>query len=121
MLDARTPISALRREVERFRDKRDWLKFHNPKDLSIALAIETSELEEIFLWKNKEDVQRLLKDKSQLGRVTEEMADIGIYLLSLSSVLNVDISDAIGKKLAQNARKYPITRSKGSSKKYNEL
>jgi len=120
-LDSRTSISILRHEVERFRDKRDWLRFHNPKDLSIAIAIESSELEEIFLWKDKDDVNRLLGDRDQLERVKEEMADIGIYLLSLSSVLNVDLSDAVRKKLSQNARKYPISKSKGSSKKYNEV
>jgi dCTP diphosphatase len=120
-MDKNTTVSALRQEVERFRDERDWLKFHNPKDLSIALSIESSELEEMFLWKNEDEVKRLLKDNNQQERVEEEMADIGIYLLSLSSVLNMDLSDAIGRKLALNSRKYPITKSKGSSRKYDEL
>jgi NTP pyrophosphatase (non-canonical NTP hydrolase) len=120
-MDDTTTVSVLRREVEKFRDQRKWLKFHNPKDLSIAISIESSELEEIFLWKDNKDVERLLKDGNQLKRVKEEMADIGIYLLSLSSVLGIDLSDAVVSKLAQNVLKYPIEKSKGSSKKYDEL
>ena len=120
-LDSDSKVSVLKRKVEKFRNERDWQKFHNAKDLSIALSIEASELEEIFLWKSGEEVSRLLLDKHQLERVREEVADIGIYLLSLSSALNIDLSDAIMKKLAQNALKYPIEKSKGSSKKYTEL
>ena len=120
-MDSNTTVSALRQRVERFRDERDWRKFHNPKDLSIALTIESSELEEAFLWKDKAEVELLSRDRTQLERVAEEMADIAIYLLSLSSVLKVDLSEAIGRKLVQNERKYPVDKSKGSSKKYNEL
>jgi NTP pyrophosphatase (non-canonical NTP hydrolase) len=120
-LDSDSTVSVLKRKVEKFRNERDWQKFHNAKDLSIALSIESSELEEIFLWKSVEEISQLLLDKGQLEKVKEEVADIGIYLLSLSSVLNIDLSDAITKKLAQNALKYPIEKSKGSSKKYIEL
>lgn len=120
-MDNNTTIAFLRQEVEKFRDERDWLKFHNPKDLSMALSIESSELEEIFLWKDKEELKRTLEDAHQLERVKHEMADIAIYLLSLSSVLQIDLSDAVVNKLVQNATKYPVDKSKGSSKKYNEL
>jgi dCTP diphosphatase len=120
-VDSNTTVSALRQRVERFRDERDWGRFHNPKDLSIALTIESSELEEIFLWKDKAEIELLSRDNIQLEKVEEEMADIAIYLLSLSSVLKVDLSDAIDKKIIQNERKYPVDKSKGSSKKYDEL
>ena len=121
MLDAKTTVSTLKREVSRFRDDRDWLRFHNPKDLSIALSIESSELQELFLWKEPEHVRKMLEDEEQLGRIKEEMADVGIYLLSLADVLGLDLSDAVTEKLAQNAKKYPIAKSKGSNKKYDEL
>ena len=104
-----------------FRVVRDWLKFHNPKDLSIALSIETSELEELFLWKENVSASRIKKDRRQFSRVKEEIADIFIYLLSLSNVLGLDVSTAVTEKLEQNARKYPVSKSKGSNKKYNEL
>ena len=120
-LDNKATISNLKEEVAKFRDERDWLKFHNPKDLSIALSIESSELEELFLWKENMSANGIKKDRRQFARVKEEIADIFIYLLSLSNVLELDMSDAVAGKLKQNAKKYPVSKSKGSNKKYNEL
>jgi NTP pyrophosphatase (non-canonical NTP hydrolase) len=120
-LDRNTSVSVLKEKVARFRDERDWLKFHNPKDLSIALSIESAELEELFLWKDKVSAKRVRRDQKQLQRIKEEMADVFIYLLSLSNVLGIDVSEAVDEKLEQNAGKYPVTKSKGSNKKYDEL
>jgi NTP pyrophosphatase (non-canonical NTP hydrolase) len=120
-MDTNTTLASLKHKVESFRDERDWLKFHNPKDLSMALSIEASELEELFLWKGKGEVDLLPNDEHQLEKVKEEMADMCIYLLSLSSVLKIDLSDSIVEKLAKNAAKYPVDKSKGSSRKYDEL
>ena len=120
-MDSDTTLESLKKRVESFRDERDWLKFHNPKDLSMALSIEASELEEVFLWKGKDELDGLAMDKNQREKVREEMADMCIYLLSLSSILRIDLSDSTIEKLAKNAVKYPVDKSKGSSKKYNEL
>ena len=120
-MDNKTTFESVRHRVEEFRDERDWSRFHNPKDLAMALSIEASELEELFLWKNRDELDEFTADRRNLERVREEVADICIYLLSLSSVLKIDLSDSIIAKLAKNAGKYPISRSKGSSKKYNEL
>ena len=120
-MDDKASIASLKEEVGKFRDERDWLRFHNPKDLSIALSIESSELEELFLWKKGMSASRVRKDAKQFQRVKEEIADIFIYLLSLSNVLGLDMSEAVVEKLEQNGRKYPVTKSKGSNKKYNEL
>ena len=120
-MDNKASISSLKEAVARFRDERDWLEFHNPKDLSIALSIESSELEELFLWKENMSASRIRRDRRQFSRVKEEVADIFIYLLSLSNVLGLDMSDAVAEKLKQNARKYPVSKSKGSNKKYDEL
>ena len=120
-MDNKATISSLKEAVAKFRDERDWLKFHNPKDLSIALSIESSELEELFLWKENMSASSIKKASGQFTRVKEEIADIFIYLLSLSNVLELDMSEAVTEKLEQNAKKYPVTKSKGSNKKYNEL
>jgi NTP pyrophosphatase (non-canonical NTP hydrolase) len=120
-LDSKATISSLKEAVAKFRDERDWLKFHNPKDLGIALSIESSELEELFLWKEDVSAGSIKKDRRQFSRVKEEIADIFIYLLSLSNVLGLDMSEAVDEKLEQNAKKYPISKSKGSNKKYDEL
>jgi dCTP diphosphatase len=120
-LDERTSISTLKRRVAKFRDERDWLKFHNPKDLSIALSIEASELEEVFLWKEKQTSASVRRNTQQMVRARDEVADIAIYLLSLSDVLGIDLSEAIVAKLTTNASRYPIAKSKGNAKKYSEL
>ena len=87
----------------------------------MALSIESAELEELFLWNDDKSVGRMLQNRTKLQQVKDEVADIEIYLLSLSSVLHMDLSDAVYDKLTQNARKYPVEKSKGSSRKYNEL
>ena len=120
-MDSKATILRLKEAVAKFRDDRDWLKFHNPKDLSIALSIESSELEELFLWKDDMSARRVKKDGRQFSRIREEVADIFIYLLSLSNVLGLDMSEAVTEKLEQNTRKYPVRKSKGSNKKYDEL
>jgi NTP pyrophosphatase (non-canonical NTP hydrolase) len=120
-MDDGTTITSLKQKVTKFRDERDWLQFHNAKDLSIALSIESAELQELFLWKDADSVKKMSHDAKHLARIREEMADVCIYLLSLSNVLDVDLSEAVTQKLRHNARKYPISKSKGSSKKYNEL
>ncbi len=107
--------------MARFRDKRDWLQFHNPKDLSIALAIETAELQELFLWKEKQTANAVRRDRNLVRRISQEMADVSIYLLSLSDVLEIDLDTAIRAKLKENALKYPVTKSKGNAKKYTEI
>ena len=117
-MDRNTSVSVLKEKVAKFRDERDWLKFHNPKDLSIALSIEAAELEELFLWKDDVSADKIRKSQKQLQRVKEEMADIFIYLLSLSNVLGLDVSKTVNEKLEQNAMKYPISKTKGSNKKY---
>lgn len=101
-----------------FAEERDWEQFHSPKNLSMALAVEVSELLEQFQWLTEEQSSAL--DKKQLERVEEEIADIFIYLLRLCDVLKLNLIDATNKKLNENAKKYPVDKVKGSSKKYNE-
>lgn len=96
-----------------FRDERDWEQFHNSKDLALALSIEASELLELFLWKENEDF-----DKEKLE---EELADVLSYGLLLAQKHNLDVVNIINKKILKNSKKYPISKAKGTSKKYNEL
>lgn len=100
-------------QIVKFRDNRDWGKFHNAKDLAIALNIESAELLELFLWKNSEDA-----DKS---KVKEELADILIYAYLLVDKCQLNVAEIIEEKLLRNAEKYPVVKSKGNSKKYTEL
>jgi NTP pyrophosphatase (non-canonical NTP hydrolase) len=113
-------IDMLISEILKFRDERDWKKFHNPKDLAISLNIEAGELLECFQWKNIDEVDLMLNG-SEKYKVEDEIADIFVYLLLLCNEINVDIIKVTLNKLKKNSEKYPIEKSKGNSKKYNQL
>jgi len=108
-------------EIVQFRDERDWKQFHTPKDLAAAIAIESSELQERFLWKSEAQIAADLADSAKRQKVVDELADILIFALSLADRLDVDVEQAVRQKLAENALKYPVARSKGTAAKYTEL
>ena len=96
-----------------FRNERDWKQFHNSKDLALAISIEASELLELFLWKDNEGF-----DKEKLE---DELADIFSFGLLLAEKHDLNISEIINKKIIKNSKKYPVSKAKGTAKKYNEL
>lgn len=106
-------------KIRAFRDERDWAQFHNHKDLATALAIEASELQEIFLWKTGSEIESTAKAKRT--EIQDELADIAVYLLELADNLEIDLETAILAKLAKNAAKYPVEKARGSNVKYTEL
>jgi len=106
-------INELTQKLISFRDDRDWEQFHNPKDLAIALSIEASELLEAFLWKSPEEANQ--------EKIKEELADVLAYALLLAHSCNLDVSEIVEEKIEKNNLKYPVDKSKGSSKKYNEI
>jgi dCTP diphosphatase len=100
-------------------EERDWKQFHNPKDMAIALSLESSELLEHFLWKNGADIDARVATHGEAIR--EEIVDIGIYLVELCDVLGIDLVTAMSEKLDKAGLKYPVEKARGSSKKYTEL
>lgn len=102
-----------KRQIRKFTEERNWDKFHNPKDLAIALSIEANELLEVFLWKDTSDVKR--------EKVEEELADVFNYAFLLADKYDFDVASIIRKKIEANARKYPVDKARGSAKKYTEL
>jgi NTP pyrophosphatase (non-canonical NTP hydrolase) len=99
--------------MKRFRDERDWSQFHNAKDLALALSIEASELNELFLWKKSEDVS--------VENIKSELADVLIYAFYLAEKYDLDILQIVHDKLEANALKYPVDKAKGNSTKYDQL
>lgn len=97
----------------KFRDERDWAQFHNPKDLALALNIEAGELLEAFLWKSSE--------QADIPQVKEELADVLAFALLLAERYDFDVKQIVLDKIAKNALKYPVEKSKGIAKKYSEL
>jgi NTP pyrophosphatase (non-canonical NTP hydrolase) len=97
----------------RFRDERDWEQFHNSKDLALAISIEAAELNEIFLWKQAEDVD--------LAALREELADVLSFCFLLASKHKLDIKEIILDKINTNTLKYHVNKAKGRSEKYIHL
>ena len=87
----------------------------------MGLSIEAAELQELFLWKDEEEVAEYLESPSGKQRTREELADIFIYLLYLAEACEIDLPSALSDKLEHNAAKYPVEKSYGSARKYNEL
>jgi dCTP diphosphatase len=104
-------FSTLLKQLMRFRDERNWKRFHNPKDLAISLALEASELLEHFQWKTKKEIKAHVQKKHQL--IADELADVFIYLLYIASVLKVDLIEAAHHKLKKSEKKYPTKTFKG--------
>ena len=96
-----------------FRNERDWERFHNPKDLALAISIESAELLELYLWKKSEE--------ANLAKVKDELADIFLFLFLLAEKYNFDVKEIVLEKIKQNGEKYPVDKAKGKSTKYNEL
>ena len=106
-------IKEIIKELTEFRDAREWEQFHNPKDLALALNIEAGELLENYLWKESSE--------ADVEKVKEELADVLSYAFLLAEKYNFDVKEIILNKIKLNSSKYPIEKSKGTAKKYNEL
>jgi len=100
-------------EIKRFINERDWQQFHDGKNLAISLSIEASELLETFLWKKDTE--------ADLNKVKQELADVLYNAFLLSDLYGFNIKQIISDKLKVNEVKYPIDKSKGTNKKYDEL
>ena len=110
-------IFKIQNQLQKFASERDWEQFHSPKNLSMALSVEASELVEIFQWLTLEESN--FPDQKQLDSIRSEVADIAMYLIRFCDVLEINLEEAIEEKFIENGNKYPIELSKGSSKKYN--
>lgn len=98
-------LAALTEELRAFVRARDWQEFHSPKNLVMALMVEVAELMEHFQWLTNEQADEL--DGGQIAEVTDEVADVQIYLLELADRLGIDVATAVRAKMAKNALKYP--------------
>ena len=103
-------------QVLRFRDDRDWKQFHNPKDLAISISLEAAELLEVFQW-SAGDVE--CENKKE--KIKEELADVLNYCILMADVCDLDMDEIILEKIKRNSEKYPVEKSRGSAKKYDEL
>jgi NTP pyrophosphatase (non-canonical NTP hydrolase) len=112
-------LERLRDALRQFARERDWDQFHSPKNLAMALSVEAAELLETFQWLTEEQSRRLSAEAQ--AAASDEIADVLLYLLRLADQLGIDPIAAAQRKLGENAKKYPVEKSRGSAKKYNEL
>jgi dCTP diphosphatase len=119
--DAQTSVGALRQAVASFVDAREWQPFHGPKNLAMSIAIEAAELMEHFQWLTTEEARLAVQGSEERAAVTDELADILIYCLSLSNALNVDISSAVLDKLQTNELRYPADEFRGRFRRPERL
>lgn len=111
-------IKDLQKKIIKFRDQRDWKQFHTPKDLAMGLTLEASEVLEHFQWKSdSEQAEHIKRHKAEIG---DELADVLSFILIMSHDFDIDIKKAFDAKMRQNAKKYPVRKSRGKHLKYTE-
>ena len=121
LTDSTTTVADLKSRVLAFVRERDWEQFHTPKNLSMALAAESGELMEHFLWATPEASAAIAADPAKRQKIADELADVVIYALEFANITGLDLAAAIESKMAANAKKYPVEKAKGRSEKYTEL
>nr|PZN71078.1 MAG: nucleotide pyrophosphohydrolase [Pseudomonadota bacterium] len=112
-------VREVREVLRRFAAERDWDQFHSPKNLASALVVEAAELLERFQWLTEEQSRTLSAEEKH--KVSEEIADVFIYLVRLADKLDVDLLEATHEKIAKNAERYSIEKARGNAKKYTDL
>lgn len=112
-------IQNLVERIIAFRNARDWKQFHNPKDVSLSLVLEATEVMEHFQWKSKEEMEKYVVTNK--NDIAEELADVFYWVLLLSHDLDINVLDALEKKIKKNEDKYPVEKAKGKHTKYNKL
>lgn len=109
----------LMKRVIAFRDARDWKQFHNPKDCALSLSLEAGEVMEHFQWKNTEEMQKhIIEHREDIG---DELADVLYWVILMSHDMDIDILQALDRKMKKNEEKYPEDKAKGKHTKYTEL
>ncbi len=109
-------IDLIKQRIQKFSDDRNWNQHHNPKNLAMALSVETAELVEIFQWLTLEQASNLSGDKKE--HLKEEIADVAIYLLRICMKYDIDLEEAILSKMDKNEKKYPLIDENGNEIAY---
>jgi NTP pyrophosphatase (non-canonical NTP hydrolase) len=104
-------FNEVKKAVIKFTEDRNWDQFHTPENLAKSISIEAGELLECFQWSLDYDKEA----------AKEELADVMNYCIQLADKMGISIEDAILEKMEKNAKKYPVEKSYGSSKKYTDL
>jgi len=118
--DVEATVGGLKEAVREFSERRDWDQFHNAKDLAIGITTEAAELLEMLRFKSEKEVEELMRDKAARREVERELADVLFFVLRTAQRYDIDLASALEDKLKLNASRYPVSKAKGSNRKYNE-
>ena len=114
-------ISDVLARLHDFTDERDWAQFHTPRNLVLALVGEVGELAELVQWRTDAEVVDLARTDDGHEALSDELADVFTYLVSIAEALGIDLDEAVHAKISKNAAKYPPHLARGSNAKYTEL
>ena len=117
MTDPSFDLTQAAKTAMEFRDARDWKQFHSPRNLAAALAIEAAELQEIFLWREDESSEEIANRPELMARIRDELADVMVLALTLSSDLGIQLNSAILEKIKKNGQRYTVEEFRGSARK----
>jgi dCTP diphosphatase len=112
-------IAELTTQIQDFVDAREWRKYHNAKDLAVAIAAEAGELMQHFVWQQEEQIEARLKNRRE--EIASEIADVAILLFEFADNLGMNLGDVMTAKIANNEIRYPVEKSRGNNLKYSEL
>jgi NTP pyrophosphatase (non-canonical NTP hydrolase) len=112
-------IRKITEKIKKFRDERDWMQFHDPKNMAVSIILEASELLEHFQWKTTEEVEKYARQNHE--EIKDEIADIALYLFELADNLDIRLIEAMEDKLKKNEMRYPVEKAKGKHTKYDKL
>ncbi len=118
-MDQPDKLKILTERIVSFRDARNWKQFHNPKDLALSMVLEAGEVMEHFQWKNAEEMQMHIEKNRH--DIADELADVLYWVLLMSHDLDIDIFEAVDRKMKKNEEKYPEDKARGRHTKYTEL
>ncbi len=112
-------IAALTAEIQAFVDAREWRKYHNAKDLAVAISAEAGELMQHFVWQQEEQIEARVAARRE--EIASEIADVGILLFELADNLGFKLGEVMGAKIANNDLRYPVEKARGNNLKYSEF
>jgi dCTP diphosphatase len=112
-------ISELTTQIQTFVDAREWRKYHNAKDLAVAISAEAGELMQHFVWQQDDQIEARVQSRRE--EIASEIADVGILLFEMADNLGFKLGEVMTAKIANNEIRYPVEKSRGNNLKYSEL
>jgi NTP pyrophosphatase (non-canonical NTP hydrolase) len=114
-------LKFLQDKIQKFCEERDWDQFHGIKDLAIGVSTEAAELLELFRFLNPEQCRELLQNPAKREKIEDEVADVFFFILRICQRNQIDLAQVLERKMAKNAKAYPVEKARGSNKKYDEF